>query len=361
MTSRRPQRGWLHGHTSGTTGSPLGIWYDRWTCIMTNAVDRRQKIWGGMREEDWVGLFLGRIVVPPLHDDGRYWRVNHVQRQVWFSSFHMSDDRLPAYVSEIRRRGLRFLEGYPSTLYILARYLLDRGERLGMQAVFTSSETLHEVQKEAIRGAFECEIFDFYGHAERTIYAGDCEVHEGRHIAEEYGFVEVVDATGQPVAPGETGYLVGTSLHNTAMPMIRYRTGDLSRIEEGTCACGRTSRRIAAVTTKAEDIVVTLDGRMISPSILTHPFKPLHGLVKSQIVQETDDLVRVRLVSGSHFDQDDRATLTAALEERLGPGMTVVIDEVDDIPNEASGKFRWVISKVDHTRRFKWDGEGRSS
>ena len=60
--------------------------------------------------------------------------------------------------------------------------------------------------------------------------------------------------------------------------MIRYRTGDISSIDATPCTCGKTARRIADVTTKAEDIVVTPDGRLISPSILTHPFKPFHGL-----------------------------------------------------------------------------------
>lgn len=355
MTAAHPQRGWLHGHTSGTTGTPLGLWYDRQTCVQTNAVDRRQKLWGGMRRGDWIGLFLGRVIVPTTQSGSPYWRTNHIQRQLWFSSFHMSDDRLPEYVAEIRRRRLRFLEGYPSTLFILARHLLDRGERLPMRSVFTSSETLHDVQKEAICKAFQCEVFDFYGHAERAIFASECDAHDGKHVAEEFGFVELVDAAGQVVGPGETGYLVGTSLHNLAMPMIRYRTSDLSRIIEEPCACGRTSRRVAAVTTKAEDIVMTPDGRLISPSVLTHPFKPLEGLRKSQIIQEGNDLLRIRLVIGTRFTDEDRTRLTEALAERVGPGMRILIEEVEDIPSEASGKFRWVISKVDHSRRFEWD------
>lgn len=357
MSAPRPRPGWVHGHTSGTTGTPLGLWYDRWTCVITNAVDRRQKIWGGMGARDWIGLFLGRVVVP-VESGPPFWRANHVQRQVWFSSFHMSDDRLPSYVGEIRRRGLRYLEGYPSTLFILARHLLDRGETLPMKAVFSSSETLHRIQRDAITGAFECELFDFYGHAERTIFAAECEAHDGRHLAEDYGFTEVVDARGAPVAAGETGYLVGTSLHNEAMPMIRYRTGDLSSIEEEPCACGRAARRIVAVTTKAEDIVVTPDGRLVSPSILTHPFKPFDGVRKSQIIQERLDLVRVRLVLSESFSDEERGLLIQGLQERLGRDVRVIPEEVDEIPPEPSGKFRWVISKVDHSRLFDWAGGG---
>jgi phenylacetate-CoA ligase len=355
MTSRTPARGWAHGHTSGTTGSPLSIWYDRQTVIENNAQDRRQKIWGGMSQGDWIGMFLGRVVVPPGQQRPPYWRANVVQREVWFSSFHMSERSLPSYVAEIRRRGLRFLEGYPSTLFILATYLRRAGETLPMRSVFTSSETLHPVQREVIEEAFDCRLFDFYGMAERTIFAGECEAHGGRHLAEDFGYTEVVDEAGNPVPAGSWGYLVGTSLHNTAMPMIRYRTNDVSRILEETCLCGRTFRVLDPVTTKAEDVLMTPDGRLISPSILTHPFKPFDKLVKSQIIQVALDHVIVKLVAGSGFSAAQQAELIGGLQARLGSDVRIDVQVVDDIPPEKSGKFRWVISKVASPYSPAWD------
>lgn len=355
LTASSPRRGWLHGHTSGTTGAPLDLWYDRETAILNNAVDRRQKIWGGMEKGDWLGLILGRVVVSPERDRPPFWNTNYVLRQVWFSAFHLEDATLPAYVEEIRRRRLRFLEGYPSTLYILARGLLEAGERLPIKAVFTSSETLHEVQREAIETAFECRIFDFYGHAERVIFATECERHDGKHVCEEYGFTEVVNAAGEPAQAEELGYLVGTSLQNRAMPMIRYRTGDVSRIIEEPCECGRSSRRIASVSTKAEDLIVTPEGRLISPSIMTHPFKPFPQIKKSQIIQESLTEVNVRLVVDESWSDELQRELMAGLERRLGGNMHVRVSRVTDIPPEPSGKYRWVISQVDHAAHVAWE------
>ncbi|HEX6750643.1 MAG TPA: hypothetical protein VF092_25375 [Longimicrobium sp.] len=354
-TKPRPGRSWAHGHTSGTTGSPLSLWYTRNTCVMNDAVDRRQKAWGGMGERDWIGLLLGRVIVPTDAARPPFWRVNAVHRQVWFSSFHLSPQHLPRYVDEIRRRGLRFLEGYPSTLFILARHLLARGETLPLRAVFTSSETLHQVQREAMEAAFGCVPFDFYGHAERTLFATECAAHDGKHLAEEYGVAEVVDDEGNPVPDGTPGWLVGTSLHNTAMPLLRYRTGDVTAIRREPCACGRTLARIEPVTTKAEDIVVTPDGRMISPSVLTHPFKPYPQIRESQLVQDRADRLQVKLVAGEAFTAGDEAALVAQLAARLGAGMAVEIERVDSIPRERSGKFRWVVSRVEHGCRFAWE------
>jgi phenylacetate-CoA ligase len=357
MTRQRPVRGWLHGHTSGTTGSPLGLWYDRDTCVVNNAADRRQKVWGGMSDDAWIGMFLGRVIVPIEQQGPPYWRANRVLRQVWFSSFHLSDETLGQYIREIERRGLRFLEGYPSTLYIVAHYLRRRGRTLPMHAVFTSSETLLRVQRDVIQQAFECPVFDFYGLAERVIFAGECEAHAGKHVADDFGFVEIVDDNGVPKPTGEAGYLVGTSLHNVAMPMLRYRTSDISAFVAGPCPCGRTLRRVRDITTKAEDIVVTPSGRMVSPSILTHPFKPLESIMKSQIVQEDLDRILVKVVAGDDFGATEESQLVTALRERLGPEMSVKVERVDALPPEPSGKFRWVVSRVPHSARVSWDVE----
>lgn len=356
-TRRRPARNWRHGHTSGTTGSPVSLWYDRNTCVMTNAVDWRQKEWAGMRPGDWLGVLLGRAVVPPESPGVGAWRTNWIQRQVWFSSHHLTDSAIDSYVREMRRRGLRYLEGYPSTLYIVASHLLRRGERLPLGAAFTSSETLHDIQRETIEAAFECPVFDFYGLAERVAFAVECEIHDGKHLCEEYGITEVVDANGEAVAPGQHGFLVGTSLHNTATPLLRYRTGDTTAILEEPCRCGRPARRIANVTTKAEDILVTPAGRLISPSTLTHPFKPYEEIRMSKIVQEAPDHVRILVVDGGELTADREASLLAEFRRRVGVDVEVHVERVDAIPRDPSGKFRWVVSRVPHDGALSWTDE----
>jgi phenylacetate-CoA ligase len=314
-----------------------------------------------MEAGDWIGMFLGRVIVAPQQKRAPYWRANVIQREVWFSSFHMSEETLDEYIAEIKRRRLRFLEGYPSTLFILATHLKRAGQVLPMKAVFTSSETLHPIQRDVIEQSFACRLFDFYGMAERTIFAGECEAHSGRHLSEDFGYTEVVDEAGQPVPTGGWGYLVGTSLHNTAMPMIRYRTNDVSRILEERCSCGRRFRVLDPITTKAEDVIMTPDGRLISPSILTHPFKPFDKLVKSQIIQHAPNQVQVKLVAGEGFSEAQQAELIAGLRARLGPEVQIEISVVDDIPNEKSGKFRWVISRVASPYSPPWERMDQAS
>jgi phenylacetate-CoA ligase len=142
------------------------------------------------------------------------------------------------------------------------------------------------------------------------------------------------------------GTLVATSLHNYAMPLIRYVTNDESAFKVDACACGRALPLMEDVTTKAEDLLTLKDGRLISPSVLTHPFKPLVSIDESQIVQESPELVRVLLVPGGGFTDEDSGSLVKGLEERLGEGVKVVVEVVDELERTSSGKFKWVISKV---------------
>jgi phenylacetate-CoA ligase len=210
------------------------------------------------------------------------------------------------------------------------------------------------MQREVIEKAFAAPLYDFYGHAERAIFALECEHHSGKHLLEPFGITEVVDAQDRILPDGEFGYMVGTSLFNSAMPMLRYRTGDVTAIDRSPCPCGRTYIRIVGVSTKAEDIVVLPDGRWLSPSALTHPFKPFPDIRESQVVQEAVDQILVRVVAGDAFTFERQADLHRGLAERLGHGVVVRVERVESIPREPSGKFRWVISHVSHSMRVSW-------
>ena len=100
------------------------------------------------------------------------------------------------------------------------------------------------------------------------------------------------------------------------------------------------------VATKNEAIVTLPDGRLVSPSVLTHPFKPMVNIIESQIIQERLDLIRVKIVKNQDYTNKDEEMLLAGFVERLGPDVALKVEYVDMIPRTKSGKFKWVISKV---------------
>jgi phenylacetate-CoA ligase len=357
-TSTTLQRGWRTGRTSGTTGTPLVHWYDREIAILTAAVDRQHKLWAGARDRDWIGILYGRPVVPQGQQRPPFWRVNRSQHQVWFSSYHLRPDWLAGYLREIRRRGVRFLEGYPSALYALATQALDDPAAPKLDAVFTTAESLHPVQREAIESAFGCQVFDFYGSAERVAYAAECAAHAGLHLSEEYGFVEVVDSDGNPVPAGAPGLIVATALHNTAQPMFRLETGDVGSLTEEQCACGRTSRRLISVGGRLEDLLVTPSGRLISGRTITQPLKRFPEVAGCQIVQESPGEVLVRVIAPAGWPIDRERALSAEVAGQLERTMTVRVERVAALERTGAGKYRMVISRVPRPQRYEWMAPG---
>ncbi len=337
------------GHTSGTTGTPLTVGYDHDTIGMTYAVFDRHYRWAGLemgRRGDRIAVARGNVIVPLAQQTPPFWRLNTRQNQILLSSFHLSPATLPMYFDALAKFKPAVLDGYPSTLYVLAKYLRTRGETFPLKAAVTSSETLYDFQREVIEERFACRVFDYYALAERMAFSGECNRHEGHHIAMEYGLAEILDADGRPVPRGTVGRLVGTSLHNTAMPLIRYVTTDMTAVLETPCSCGRGLDLMEDVTTKAEDLLTLPDGRLISPSVLTHPFKPLDCIEGSQIVQTAPDAVTIRIVAGAAYSQAHTDHLIHEFRLRLGDKVKVDVQMLDRLDISPSGKFKWVISHV---------------
>jgi phenylacetate-CoA ligase len=329
-----------HGHTSGTTGTPLQLWYDRTQLAWNRAAEKVVRRRAGIEEGERVAVIWGRAVVPRTSRHAPYWIVNDVDRELWLSAFHIAGTTAAQYLSAIEQFEAVALETYPTLAYVLARFALSSGVRPRLRRVLTSAEPLLPLQREVIQEAFGAEVFDFYGAAERVTFAVECSRHDGLHILEAFGYVEPT------LGSTDVTSLVVTGLTNRAMPLVRYQMTDVTRVISEPCACGLTSRRLLPIATKREDIIVTPDGRFISPSILTHPFKPLVGVLRSQIIQESAQDLLVRLETGSDYDRTQEAEMLRALRERMGPGVNIRIEEGPVLESGPAGKFRWVISRI---------------
>jgi phenylacetate-CoA ligase len=338
------------GHTSGTTGSPLEICYSKNLINFNYAMLDRQYNWAGVslaKFADKVAVIRGNIIVPLNTARPPFWRYNYLHNQLLLSSFHLTPENIPLYINELKKYKPKALDGYPSTVYILAKFLKNNGENLKLDCVLTSSETLYDFQRDTIEESFDCKVFDYYGSAERVLFTTECDRHSGGHIGMEYGITEICGADGEKLEAGSTGAVVATSLHNYAMPLIRYKTNDNSAIKTINCECGRVHQLLDDVTTKAEDTLVLKDGRLISPSVLTHPFKPLTSILESQIVQNELSSVTIKLRVDEDFKDDDRNALVYGLSDRLGKDIKINIEIVDELERTPTGKFKWVISNID--------------
>jgi phenylacetate-CoA ligase len=312
--------------------------------LFNNVVDWRQKYWAGVRYRDRIAQILGRPIVSLSRRTPPFWQTDYIHKQLWLSAFHMSPKNLPHYYAKLLEFSPVAIEGYPSTVYELAKYIYEQNCTLPVKAVFTSSEPLHTHQRELIEKCFQAKVFDFYGLAERVVFATQCEHHIGQHVNFEYGILELLDDNDQPVSPGREGVMVATSLQNYGMPLLRYRIGDRTKFYTEACQCGRAMIRIHTVQTKSEDQIVRPDGTVISPSVLTHPFKPITAIEKSQIIQTGRNTITIKVVRRSYYTADDERKLLEEFTRRVGSEFNVRVEYVEDIPRTASGKYRWVIN-----------------
>ncbi len=335
-----------YGHTSGTTGSPLAIAWDNYTCLVKNVLDWRQKLAAGINPYDKLAYFFYREVTPIEQKRPPFWRHNWVLNHIFFSIYHLSQENLDKYATKLESFRPKAIEGYPSTIYIVASYLLKRKKMVPMKAVFCTSEPLMPYQRETIERAFGCKVFDSYGMSERVIYATECPVHSGLHINSDFGVTEILSRDNRNVSAGEMGRIVATGLHNYAMPLIRYQTTDITALNSTSCSCGRNFPLMAGVTARDVETITTKDGRYISWAILDGLCDHMTTVSEFQFIQESRELIRMKIIKYSNYTDKDTEYILNGMKRILGEGMTVELEFVDSIPRTKSGKFRLVISKV---------------
>lgn len=326
--------------TSGTTGSGLVF-------PATKAAVREQwAIWWrfrnlhGIRYGTWCGYFGGRLIVPATEKSAPFWRVNRPGRQVIFSSYHLSESTVDAYVDEIERREIPWLHGYPSSLALLAAMVLDRGRRVTtVSHVSIGSENLNEHQSSMIEQAFGVRPIQHYGMAEGVANFSEC-ANGHLHLDEDYAFAEFI-----PQVDGDGFRIIGTNFSNPAFPLLRYDVGDIAIAPiEIECSGSRMLRVVSKIDGRADDYLVAKDGTRIGR--LGPIFKDMTSIRESQFTQTTVGQALLRVVKRAGYSAADERKLNELLFERLGGGVDVAIEYVSEIQKTKSGKLRLVVNRI---------------
>jgi phenylacetate-CoA ligase len=334
--------------TSGTTGTPLRLYENEATMQRTYAYWSRFRKWFGFEHWPPRATFGGRVVVPRHQDRPPFWRYNAIEHQWVFSPFHLSDDTAPDFIKKLERVKPFLLDGYVSSIYVLARYVNRMGiTSIRPKAVQTTSETLLDAQRAEIEKAFQCKVYNQYSHGEKAVYI--CECPEGSlHINDEFGVVEIIK-DGQPAQPGEIGEMVVTGFCNTVMPLIRYQTSDLAlQTDDTPCACGRGLSRVGSVEGRVIDVLRMPDGKIVPPTALTLLFDKAYviGIAEAQIHQVSRDLIIIRMVPLDPNIAIDQAVLETDLRSMMGSEINFKVEIVDHIPRTAAGKYKFVLSDI---------------
>ena len=240
---------------------------------------------------------------------------------------------------------------FPELLYELGSFAIDIGRFIDPpEIIMTFATTLYPWMRSTIEAAFGTRVWNRYGAREVDGIACECEAHSGLHICAPTQYVEILRPDGSPTDPGELGEVVVTSLINRAMPLIRYRIGDMAVWAGDRCSCGRSWPLLQEVAGRTADIFHKRDGTLVR--VYVGFFRRFAWVRRFQVIQEDYEVVRAVIVP---YDDIDRASLAhvadfAQIEESIrqsmGSDCDVEVEIVDRIEPSPSGKHRHHISLV---------------
>lgn len=340
LTARGVDVGGLIAHrTSGSTGRPFVVrrtWFEE---RLLNAFR-----WRALREIGWrVTDREARVALARPVDPRNDRLPQRLLRGLGLCPLSVVDCRLP--VQEIVRRlcALRpdVLGGFSGALWrvVLAASAAER-RALRPRLLVTGGEVLTPSMRGEIEAALARPVHDFYGCHECNLVAWGCQETGDYHTCDDLLIVEVL-RDGRPVAPGHRGEIVITSLHSFAMPIIRFRLGDVVTRGAERCACGHPFATLRAIEGRMQDYFPLPDGRLLHPyTLVITILDNAPWLGEYRLVQERTDRIVLRAVPRGTPSPAELARVRSRVADHLGPDVAFEVVLVSEIPIDATGKFR---------------------
>ena len=338
--------------TSGSTGGKVNFYVDKPSNVLEFVYYWRLWNWAGYKLGDtFATLSSEDFAYINKHKKSRYY-FNSLTRELSVNAMFFSHKYLDELMGIFQKFTPLFLKASPINLYMLALVFNEKEDHgISFKAIFSQGSNLLPYQRDLIEKVFSSKVFDCYGHMERTVAISQCS--SGMyHIHPDYGITELEELRIPLVNQNDEDTcireIVGTSLYNFSMPLIRYKTGDfvtLTRSPEK-CSCGRSFPSIASVIGRELDLIVTPDGRRIAG--ISSAFSHAPGIIIGQIIQEKIDQLLVKIVCASEdADKIDRILL-GHMKNFCGDEMDIKIEHttIEGIRKDKFGKFKTVVSNV---------------
>ncbi|MBZ0333692.1 phenylacetate--CoA ligase family protein [Marinobacter sp. AL4B] len=332
--------------TGGSTGVSLNLYFDETCQEKRNAAQLMADRWSG-----W-DLGMKRASVwgnPPVPGSVKQkLRHNLLDRTVYLDTMDLNDQSMSSFVERWRKEKPGAVFGHAHSIYIFAKYLLQKGiTDLRPQGIVATSMMLLEHERASIEQAFGCKVTNRYGCEEVGLIACECEQHNGMHINLPHVYVEFLDANDRPVTQGEPGKVVVTDLNNFAMPLIRYRVEDVGVFGERVCECGRGFPLLERLEGRVADFLrLPAGGQVSGISLVERTLTKVPGIEQMQLIQEQINEVAINRVKGREYTEKTDKELEQAMREVFGEEVVLTINDVEEIPQEASGKYRFSICRV---------------
>lgn len=330
--------------TSGSTGTPLRLLLSSESIAADAAAS--------LLAYRWAGFQVGKKVLT-VKDYRQSFSRRYAMfgRSIDIDRFSLTPSLIEQHWQAINALRPGFFHGYPFALFELASLADQAGiVRHQPHTLICFAEALPSSTRARLESLYAgARIFDLYSMTENTVFASETELGN-RLVHENYAFHEFVDSSGRSVVDGSCE-IIGTSWHNLAMPLIRYRTGDHTTLQPiPGDPSARYARAIGPIEGRREDFVVTPDGRRFN--LFEDAMNDAVGVSASQYVQDRLDRLYVNMIPADDFDPTSLARVEAVLRSRLGPDISIEFRVVQALErrNGQSGKIPFVLSRISHAQ-----------
>lgn len=341
--------GWwsVPSSTGGTTGIPLPLARSHESVATEQAaLDHLLRSQDADPIRARVAVLRGDDIMAPDDFVPPFWTEALAGRRLIFSSNHLRRDTVAAYLEALAAYAADYWWVYPSTLESLCRLAVGTVALPRVPLIVSSSEVLSAWCRQTAAERFGARVVDYYGQAERVAFAWS--VEPGRyHFLPGYSHVELVPAGAD--TEGSLYEIVGTGLWNNAMPLVRYRTGDLIRAqaplshpEREAIALGM--RPFAGAIGRDAEVLVGPDGATLTG--MDHVQRGVDHVVRIQIVHELPDRVEIRVIPAAGYGDADRAHLLANARRKIPVTIRVAVREVDALERTALGKTPFILRRA---------------
>ncbi|MGJ8535160.1 MAG: hypothetical protein ACSHYC_23460 [Alphaproteobacteria bacterium] len=330
--------------TSGSSGVPLDITWNRVATVSTRAAAERMYRWHNLDIDAPIAeikSFGGAGYEFPGGRGPQGWSLSSPDATRYRLSVSTPVEDQLAWLALVKAP---YLTSYPTMIRELALTAIKHKSTLRFDAVITVGEVLTPEIRQLCADAFGAKVIDSYGCQEMGKLAIQCDQSEHYHVCLSNVLFEVLDETGRHVAPGESGRVVLTSLFNYATPFIRYDIGDYARLGTGPCKCGRSLPVITSIEGRRRNMVTLPDGekRWLAGTILAELGSMVHA-EQSRLVQRTPERFELHFVANGDTIGFDPETVARRAAELIHPDITLQPIQVEALKRSNGGKFEDVI------------------
>lgn len=324
-------------NTGGSTGLPLKLYYLKG--------DTRAKEWAhvhylwrqiGVNENSRYSNLRGEFIGKDRTHSFDPWR-----NLLMLSSFNLNKNNALEYLELLKKYKVEYLNAYPSSILNLIN--LSKFKNFNCQflkGILLSSENVYEWQVDRIKEFFGVDVFNLYGHGELCLMGGNCKNSLNYHMIPTFGYLEFYKDK-----ESELHEMVGTTLVNPLMPLIRYKTGDMAIPMLDRCSCGIQGQSIKKIIGRKQELAVGKNGEEITLTALIfgRHSEFFNHVEKIQVVNERPGILKVKVVPKNTFKTEHREEIIRSLSHEEGmPFETSVIIE-QDICSTKRGKHRFLI------------------